>query len=605
MLLQQDEVQQLLIFKSSLYEIMTLENENDNIVEKLVEQVKIVFAIRNVSIFLYDEWKERYILSATTQPTSLKKFEITSPEEVKDSSEWKLPMEINGENIGVMLFELEDFSSISTKLIMSIVTECTKIVDRFQRLSKFLNEELRYERLFGLTAKFHSSMNIDDVLGEVIKTLQNVYPTFTYYLLLSHDNVASDNLPIKDLKYHNYESSAAVQAFVTGNIQREDFIKNRQSALYAPLKGKQGVYGVLQVIAPNHVIFPNHETNFIELLANTAGSALENAQLYQQSKRLVADLQLINDTTHRLNSNLRLTDTISFMSEQIIKYLVADEVGFISFELGKDSQVLPGSTGYFFSEEALSIIEFSQAKIKDERDTLFVGDFDHDIVEDEESTKFSSLMAVPMVHNGEVKGIAIVLHRNPYFFSFDTFKLFQSLIHHSTLAFSNSTLREELENLVITDHLTKLRSRNFLDDRIHKSMENDLQGTFILIDIDNFKNINDTHGHQVGDSVIIQVADLLKANIRDQDIGARWGGEELAIYLPKVAKQVGVVVANRLVEKVQSNTKPKVTISCGIADWKKEQKDTVQNLFHRADKALYAAKEAGKNRVIVQGMVVN
>src|SRR5690606_1509002 len=109
----------------------------------------------------------------------------------------------------------------------------------------------------------------------------------------------------------------------------------------APLKGRQGVYGVLQINAHYGLKFPKSEIQFIELLANTAGHAFENAQLYQQSKQLIADLQLINETSHKLNSNLRLKDTMTFMSSQITKSFGAKEVGF--FLQSEDQiEVLPG-----------------------------------------------------------------------------------------------------------------------------------------------------------------------------------------------------------------------------------------------------------------------
>ena len=157
----------------------------------------------------------------------------------------------------------------------------------------------------------------------------------------------------------------------------------------------------------------------------------------------------------------------------------------------------------------------------------------------------------------------IVVHSAPYAFSFDTFKLLKSLIHHSTLAFTNTILREELEKMVITDHLTKLYSRNYLDEKIKESMGIDGEGTFIIIDIDDFKSINDTYGHQIGDDVIIQVAQIIQANIRSTDVGARWGGEELAIYLPRVSMETGIQIAERLVIKVREESNPKITVSCG------------------------------------------
>ncbi len=131
-------------------------------------------------------------------------------------------------------------------------------------------------------------------------------------------------------------------------------------------------------------------------------------------------------------------------------------------------------------------------------------------------------------------------------------------------------------------------------------MESDAVGTFLLVDLDNFKAINDTYGHQVGDEVLKQVAVIIRENIREFDIGARWGGEELAIYLPRVDLSTGISVADRLVQKVELSTKPKITISCGVGHWKKGHADSPITLFKRADEALYHAKGTGKNKVCVQ-----
>ena len=201
--------------------------------------------------------------------------------------------------------------------------------------------------------------------------------------------------------------------------------------------------------------------------------------------------------------------------------------------------------------------------------------------------------------SGGLKGYALALHREPYFFSFDTFKLFVSLIQHSTLAFTNTILREELEKMVVTDYLTKLYSRSYLDEKIKASMQVDGGGTFIIIDIDNFKKINDTYGHQIGDEVIIQVADIIRSNIRGSDIGARWGGEELAVYLPRVSLEVGKKVAERLVTSVRETSEPTVTVSCGLSYWEHSSNETYFSLFKRADNALYKAKTTGKNKVVV------
>ncbi len=457
-------------------------------------------------------------------------------------------------------------------------------------------EENKYKKLFQITEKLHSSLDVNTLLGELFVILQEVYPDFSYYLLLSQDTHSHNDLPIIDLDYDS-ENMTAIHAYVSGNIQFENSIVDNHAILYAPLKGGQGVYGVLQIIAPNTPHFPDHEIEFITLLARCAGSALENAQLYQQSRRAIADLQLINETSHRLNSNLRLTETMTFMSEQIKTSFDAEEVGFFLFSHDQVKvKVLSGSTPFFFTKQARSYIDYIKEKIQKGSGPLFIGDLNLANI-----TSFHSIMAVPMIQRQKLKGFSIIMHQIPYFFSFETFKLLQSLLHHSSLALTNSLLREELEKLVITDHLTKLHSRKFLDEKIQRSMKKDEEGTFILIDIDNFKEINDTYGHQIGDEVLIQLANLIKRIIHGRDIGARWGGEELAIYLPMVPLNTGIALAKSLVEKVSESTNPPITVSCGVSYWNKERLDSYQYLFKRADEALYIAKETGKNKVIIQG----
>lgn len=471
-------------------------------------------------------------------------------------------------------------------------------MEKANEFSNINMEEKRYKQLFRVTEKFHSSMNKESVLEEIILTLKDVYPTFTYFLFLSQDHKGYEGLPIRSLDYDTKDSSL-MEAYVTGSLVCTDLEHARQSILYAPLKGKQGVYGVLQIIAPDTLVFPRHEIEFISLLAKTAGSAIENAQLYQQSKQLVADLQLINETSRYLNTNLRLTDTMEYMKKQVLKSFSAEETAFIFFSYNDMNSVVQyGSTPFFFTNESKDYIQYFKKKIAAEKEPLFIGELK--MLDEAKISLFQSAMAVPMIHSGVLKGYALALHREPYFFSFDTFKLYVSLIQHSTLAVTNTILREELEKMVVTDYLTKLYSRNFLDDKIKASMREDGGGTFIIIDIDNFKKINDTFGHQVGDEVIIQVAEIIRSNIRESDIGARWGGEELAVYLPRVSIETGRQIAERLVKRVRETSQPTVTVSCGVSFWTKCKEDTYLALFKRADKALYKAKTTGKNKVVIQ-----
>ncbi|MGE7877458.1 sensor domain-containing diguanylate cyclase [Peribacillus muralis] len=591
----------------------------ETFLETFLLDTKELLAMEEVTFYKFDEWKQQFYKEASTG--SMHDYIMEAPIQEYIEMVWReqvgdkeamirmqtgvldfhvmIPLWDNEKVIGVTAFKERDgrvFSSLTMEEGFIFSNEFTTILKTALSISKISDDERRYKQLFKVTEKFHSSMSRDAVLEEIIATLHTVYPSFDYFLLLSHDHDGHENLPIKELEY-NSDNVAALQAYVSGNMEFEDQPSENQSILYAPLKGKQGVYGVLQVIAPETLTFPKQQIKFISLLANTAGSAMENAQLYHQSKRLVADLQLINEISHHLNSNLRLDETMEYMKRQIIKSFHAEQVGFMMLDMDEGGAFLTGSSDFFGSKEAGLYVSFLIDRLGCEKESLFIGDLRVHCPGEE--IRYLSLMAVPMIEVNEGKGFAIILHTEAYFFSFDMFKLLQSLIHHSSMAMANSMLREELEKMVITDHLTQLHSRGFLDEKMSKSMEEDEGGTFIMIDIDNFKSINDTYGHQVGDEILIQVANLLKHYIGDHDIGARWGGEELAIYLPSASLEAGIRIAERLKDKVRDISNPGVTISVGVSHWGRGRSDSVKEVVKRADEALYSAKKSGKDRVHV------
>ncbi|MBB6452129.1 diguanylate cyclase (GGDEF)-like protein [Salirhabdus euzebyi] len=516
-----------------------------------------------------------------------------------------VPLKVEKEINGFILlgFDKATFNEEITAYFDEIAFQTLQIIIKMKHFYTSISEEKKYELLYRLTSKFHSSINMEELLEEIILTLKQLYPSFNYYLLLSQYDFQKSNLPIREIDYYNEEHHASAQSYLTGQCQMESLSETEKS-LYAPLKGKQGIYGVLQVITSQSALFSEDDIEFITLIANTAGNALENARLYQQSKRLIDDLQLIIKSSQKLNSKMRLTDTFSYMSHLIQDSFRAEQVGFVLYPNNevKNFNVLEESSSFFSTEEGLAFVSFIHNCIHNKTTTMFIGDFSNKYPN--VSLPFQSVMAVPMVHEQNIIGFVVVLHKIEYFFSFETYKLLQALVHHSALTVVNSLLKEELEQLVRTDYLTKLYSRKHLDEMMNKHIEHGQQGSFILIDIDNFKSINDEYGHDMGDQIITQVAEIIRENIRSHDVAARWGGEELAIYLPNTSLTAGAQVAERLVETVAMKTNPKVTISCGIAFWNNKLVDNSREIFLRADRALYIAKEQGKNRVVNQNEIV-
>ncbi|AST92868.1 MULTISPECIES: diguanylate cyclase domain-containing protein [Sutcliffiella] len=536
-------------------------------------------------------------LNAQLVTFKLKDEENFNNERLFKSEKEKLILSLREDEtvIGTVHIYFYEKMKFTHSFLHELSAELFKLLTKINSSDFSTRSEKRYEQLYSVTSLFHSSMEVETVLNEIFKTLREIYEDFSYYLLLTSDYENLQHLPVKNLEMDT-TNETAWQAYVSGEVQTVDSISERRSLVYIPLKGKQGVYGVLQIISLDSMIFPKEELKFLVLLANTAGTAFENAQLYQQSRQLISDLKLINETSHQLNTNLRLNEVTTYMRENIINSFQAKEVGFCTFQRANEEiEILEGSTDFFKHSLSSSFKHYIRKYTLRTMEPLFVGDLR--TFDEFDDIQFCSCMLIPMdLTNGKI-GACVVVHPLPYFFTFDQFKLLQSLIHHSTLAFSNSILREELEKYVITDYLTKLYSRKYLDDKIKLSMKHDSFGTFILLDIDDFKLVNDQYGHQIGDEILIQVGSVIKDNLRDTDIGARWGGEELAIYLPKIDLSLGLQIADRIKKRVSEHTSPSVTVSCGVSFWQKEKNDSAKELFLRADTALYKAKGQGKNKV--------
>jgi diguanylate cyclase (GGDEF)-like protein len=171
----------------------------------------------------------------------------------------------------------------------------------------------------------------------------------------------------------------------------------------------------------------------------------------------------------------------------------------------------------------------------------------------------------------------------------------------SRLAAARAVYDAELR--AVSDPLTGLRNVREFERRLAvHSGGDDAVATLIYADLDRFKTLNDTLGHAAGDSALRHVAEILKAAVRDQDLVARIGGEEFAIWMPHSPVETGLEVAERIRQTVERTTwhwdatAYPITLSCGVAAYPDSVRD-IKNLRSAADAALYRAKEHGRNRV--------
>jgi diguanylate cyclase (GGDEF)-like protein len=212
-------------------------------------------------------------------------------------------------------------------------------------------------------------------------------------------------------------------------------------------------------------------------------------------------------------------------------------------------------------------------------------------------------LGAPIRLQSDVVGVLAVQSREPGAFGAAETRVLEAMAAQAGAAIQNARLYE----LATVDGLTGLFVRRYFDSRLYEELERarryGSEFSVLLLDVDDFKKLNDTHGHGAGDRVLREVAHVLKQSMRGADLAARFGGEEFAAILPRTGPLDAHVVAERARQDIAAVRVAAgehvlgVTASFGVASYPQSGAESVDELLALADSALYRAKQAGKNRV--------
>lgn len=217
---------------------------------------------------------------------------------------------------------------------------------------------------------------------------------------------------------------------------------------------------------------------------------------------------------------------------------------------------------------------------------------------------YKSIMTIPLMVGERIIGYIFLEHLEKDYFNFKYEEYIKEVANLIAVAIENAQLYRNLEIAAETDSLTGLYNRESFHNRVMKSCEDVKDYAIVMIDIDNFKHVNDEYGHYAGDIVIIKTARIIMDNIRERDIAARYGGEEIILYIDNNQKNEEEVYyrIDELRRKIANNTIIiedkiiEVTASFGLSFSKSEE--CIDDVIKEADRLLYKAKRIGKNRVV-------
>ncbi len=346
---------------------------------------------------------------------------------------------------------------------------------------------------------------------------------------------------------------------------------------------------------------------------------LENDRLRSQAKGRQQGLVSLTDLMRHSVSTLAVNDLFQVILDRSTEYVAAEQGSVMLLDETSNELVVQAIKGLnpkiveslrVRPGEGISGMVFAESK------PLLVSDLETDVrVLREKRPRYRtrSFISLPLRTNGQTIGVLNVADKaggEP--FTPDDLDLLTSIAAYTTVAVQRSEYyhrSEELKRISITDSLTGLLNRRYFQERLAEEIErfkrHKLPFSLIMMDIDDFKRLNDTHGHLVGDEALVNITRAVRGSIRAIDVAARYGGEEFTVILPQTSKKAARTMANRIGQAVARtpilSTKGDtvhLTMSLGVASFP-DDAQALDDLLRHADQALYEAKRRGKNQAVV------
>lgn len=373
------------------------------------------------------------------------------------------------------------------------------------------------------------------------------------------------------------------------------------SVMIAPIVLIESVVGVIAIDRKTKS-FSEKEKEIFDEAANTAGFLLAMLRLYEKARYDVQHLSSIAELAEKLHKKLDLNEILSNTIEAFRHFMPCDDVSIASIdEVNNVGEVLIST--YLEDGISFSLSDGLVGFVARHRNSIIKDDLSQGnlvVFKKDIKTPNASFVGVPIQQDDELLGVIWLEDHQRRKFNEDDVRILNILSYQLSLAWQRAILYGKVKELSIRDGLTDLYNHRHFQEILEAQMNEVDELALILLDIDHFKKINDTYGHQAGDKVLKFLARL----ISQIGIAARYGGEEFAIIMPKCSLKKAMDKAVRMKDQLLKSeihfngAKIRFTVSIGIAHYPNDAGNRV-GLIEKADRALYSAKEQGRDRIII------
>ncbi len=487
----------------------------------------------------------------------------------------------------------------------------------------------RFQTLLRVAQTVNSSLELSAVLEAVLEGIGEVLPYYMASVLLpDYENGNLETVKSAGRATHRRSDPLTVpfgqgvtgQVFATGEaLVIPDVLVHPgyvpmdaevRSEIAVPLSHGDVVIGVLNVERTEENAFTKEDRDLLTLFASQVAVAIQNARLFDAQRRRVLEQQTIQTVVQEL-TEVHDASYIAGIVDSQLRNLIEFDVCCV-YVSSPDGRLAPMTA----DPELVSKVPVLENDEGIAGHVVQTGTpaIVHDTSEDSRVSKLApwvqsqnSVIAAPMKHEGDVIGVVLLTKPGRNRFDESTLNLLTIVAAQAAIALDRCRLYEELRVQAVTDELTGLFNRRYLDNRLDaeqsRAARNGHALSVLMLDLDDFKGVNDAYGHHSGDEVLREIARLLRRTVRTEDIVARYGGEEFCIILPEIAVDQAVTVAERIRKQVAETELTvdqgvaAVRASIGISGSRPEDTDTT--LVTRADRAMYEAKRMGGDQVCI------
>lgn len=388
-----------------------------------------------------------------------------------------------------------------------------------------------------------------------------------------------------------------------------------ESMLVVPMRHDETPIGVITLSKLGLHQFEDDDLRLLSILADQAATAFAGAAHLAETRRLAAELRQLLDMSSALSRSLDPKDVAALMAEHLAAAVGAERAQISDWDRPGDRL---RTLGCYPPELRANLADFyalggfPQTEEVLRTGTIAMVDADDPDADAAEvallrADGMRGLVMLPLIAKGEAIGLVELSSIDKPTVDPGRITLARTMAHEAAMALENARLYETARNLADRDPLTGFYNHRYLHERLSEEVVRAVRTrrplSVVMLDLDDFKLVNDTFGHVYGDRVLVHVAEMIRTTLRASDVAARYGGDEFALILPETGAEDAARVAERILDAFHASPFAAdgrqsfpVGASIGVATHPRDGRSATE-LIAMADAGLYRAKGAGGNRV--------